>query len=560
MRKILLTFLGATLVFSMGAAVASSQKSELRIGISQEFENLNPLIMSMSATTYIYSMVGRALVTLDANGKWIPMLAKSIPSIENGGAKLSADKKKLTVVWELREDAKWNDGTPLTCEDLAFTHEVALHPNVAIGEREIYRNIDKIEWDKKNPKRCTFVYNKPRWDFNQMGSFRPLPKHLESPIFLKTKNEVGGYEKNTLYVKNPTQKGLYNGPYQITEVVLGSHVTLEPNPHFTGKAPSIQKITIKLIPNTATLEANLRSNTIDMISPLGLSFDQAIMFSKKAQTEGLPYVTLFRPSLVYEHIDLNLDNPILKEKNVRKALIYAINREELVKALFEGKQTVAIHNIAPLDPWFTDDPKKITLYPYNKKLAERLLDEAGWSLGKDKYRYKNGQKLSLTFMTTAGNKTREMVQTMLQEQWKAVGIEVTIKNEPARVLFGDTTKKRQFTGMVMYAWVSVPENSPRSTLSCDAIPSEKNGWSGQNYPGYCNPEVDKIVEQLDREFDAQKRIQLAHKLLKYYTEDAFVIPLYYRADVAVIPKRLKGYDLTGHMYSETNFVENWRLE
>jgi peptide/nickel transport system substrate-binding protein len=216
--------------------------------------------------------------------------------------------------------------------------------------------------------------------------------------------------------------------------------------------------------------------------------------------------------------------------------------------------------VAPLDPWFTNDPKKITIYPYNKRQAIRLLEEAGWKLGKDGIREKDGQKLSFVFMTTAGNKTREMVQTFLQQQWKAVGIDVVIKNEPARVLFSETTKKRKYSGMVMYAWVSSPENNPRSTLSCASIPTEKNGWSGQNYVGFCDKELDKVIDQIDTEFDQKKRIELAHKILKIYTEEAIVIPLYYRADVAVTPANLKGFQLPGHMFAETNFIENWKFE
>lgn len=542
-----------------GASNAAPSK-EFRIGISQEFENLNPVIMTMSATTYIYSMAGRALVTLDPSGKWIPQLAKSIPTLENGGASLSPDKTKLTAKWDIIDSAKWSDGTPVTCADFAFTREVALSPNISIGEREVYSQIEKISWAPETPKTCTFLYSKAKWDFNQLGGFRPLPKHIEEPIFNKFKKQKEGYEKNTAYNKNPTLKGLYNGPYQIVEAKLGSHVTLEVNPHFYGPKPQISKVIVKLIPNTATLDANLRSNTIDMVSSLGFSFDQALNFEKKSKSEKLPYFTQFKPSITYEHIDLNLDNPILKDKKVRKALIYALNRQELVQALFEGKQTVALHSVAPIDPWFTDDPKKITLYPYNKRQAARLLDEAGWKLGQDGIREKNGTKLSLVFMTTAGNKTREMVQTFLQQQWKSVGVDIVIKNEPARVLFSETTKKRKYSGMAMYAWVSSPENNPRSTLTCGSIPTEANGWSGQNYVGFCDPELDSIVNAIDTEFDQKKRIELAHRLQKIYTEEAFVIPLYYRADVAVTPTSLKGFQLPGHMFAETNFIENWKLE
>ncbi len=552
--------LAGALLSALTAQAAVSNK-ELKIGISQEFENLNPLIMTMSATSYMYSMVGRTLVTLSPDGKWVPQLAKSIPSLENGQAKLSADKKKIIATWEILENAKWSDGKPVICEDFNFARTVASSPNVSIGEKETYTQVEKIEVDKANPKKCTFTYEKARWDFYQLARFFPLPKHMEEPVFTKYGKAKEGYEKNSNYTKNPTAKGLYNGPYQIAEVKLGSHVTFVPNPEFYGTAPKIQKIIVRLIPNTGTLEANLRTGEIDTIGTLGMAFDQAVAFDKKVKSEKLPFDVQFKPSITYEHIDLNLGNPILKDLKVRKALVHAINRDELVKALFDDRQTAAVHNMAPIDPWFTADPKKITLYPYSRREAGRLLDEAGWKMNAaDGLRYKDGKKLSFVFMTTAGNKTRETVQTFLQQQWKDAGVEMIIKNEPAKVYFGETMKKRKFPALAMYAWVSSPESTPRSTLHSASIPSEKNGWSGQNNPGWVNKEVDTAIDALDTEFDAKKRVELAHTIVKAYTDEVPVIPLYYRSDVAVTPKGIQNFRLAGHQFSETNEVENWEIK
>lgn len=553
------------IAFSVAAteSQAALSNSELKIGISQEFENFNPVIMTMNATTWLFSAVGRTLDTMNPEGKWVPQLVKKIPSVADGSAKVvTVDGKKTVVaVWELIDNAKWGDGTPVTCADFEFTRQVGLAPTVSIPDREVYSQIAKIDWPADNPKKCTFTYDKARWDFYKLGTLRPLPKHLEEPIFKKFASQKEGYEKNSNYTRNPTMEGLYNGPYRIAEVKLGSHITFVPNKHFYGAPPKIQKIIVKLLPNTGTLEANLRSGTIDKISVLGLSFDQALNFEKKVKAENLPYEVMFKPSEVYEHIDFNLDNPILKDIKVRRAMIHAINREELVKALFEGRQQVAIHNITPSDPWYTNDPKKITLYPHSRREATRLLDEAGWKVDpKDNFRYKDGKKLSLQFMTTAGNKTREMVQTFLQNQWKDVGIEVVIKNEPARVFFGETTKKRKFGGLALYAWVSSPESTPRSTLHSSMIPSEKNGWSGQNQPGWNNKKVDELIEKMDGEFDHKKRVEIAHELQKLYTAEAPVIPLYYRSDVAVRPTSLENMRLAGHQFSETNEVETWNVK
>lgn len=555
---------GLLAVATMGLSTpvfAAPSNTELKIGISQEFETMNPLIMSMSASAYMYRLVGRSLVVMDANGKWVAQLAKEIPSLEKGSAKLVDlnGKKHIVATWEIIDAAKWGDGKPVICQDFITAHKIAIAPTVTVAEKEQWTQVEKIDIDAKNPKKCTFTYDKAKWDFYQLANFFPVPTHLEKAVFDKYGSQKEGYEKNSNYVRNATNPGLYNGPYVISEVKLGSHVAFLPNKFFYGKQPHIQKIIVKLIPNTGTMEANLRSGTIDMISPLGLDFDQALAFDKKAKGEGLPYDVIFVPSVTYEHIDLNLDNPILKDVRVRKALVLSINREDLVKALFEGKQEVAIHSVSPKDSWFTKDPKVVTFYPYSKRNAGKLLDEAGWKLGADGFRAKDGKRLSLVFQTTAGNKTRELVQVYLQNQWKQEGIEVLIKNEPARVFFGDTMTHRKFGAMALFAWVSSPENSPRSNISTASIPTAKNSWSGQNFMGWSNPNIDKALDALDLEFNAKKRAELIATTLKYYTDEVPAIPLFYRSDISVVPKNLKNYHMTGHQFYETNDVENWNL-
>lgn len=563
-KTIMKTFVASAISLTMAAAPAQAALSnnEFKIGITQEFETLNPLSQTMVASVYLYALVGRALVALDSSGKWSPQMAKSIPTMENGGAKFVTvnGKKTVQATWEILDNAKWSDGKPITCEDFQFAREVAANPKVSVGSKEDFTLVEKIEWDAKNPKKCLFTYDKPRYAFNQIGRFFPLPKHIEGPVYKQWGQHAAGYEQNTNYAKNPTLAGLYNGPYIIQELKLGSHITFTPNPHFYGKAPNIKKIVVKLIPNTSTLEANLRSGTIDAISSLGLTFDQALAFEKKVKTESLPYMVEFKPSLTYEHIDLNMDNPILKDVRVRKALVYSLNREDLVKALFDGKQTAAVHNLTKIDPWYTDDASKIVLYPFSKREASKLLDEAGWKMGADGIRTKDGKRLSLQLMTTAGNKVRETVQSYLQSAWKAVGVEIIIKNEPARVFFGETMKKRKFEAMGMYAWLSAPESPLRPNFHSKEVPNAKNGWSGQNYTGWSNKKVDELTEKIDTEFDFKKRVVLAHQFLKHYTDDVPVIPLYYRADIAVSPLALKNFRLPGHQYSETNEAETWTVQ
>ena len=154
---------------------------------------------------------------------------------------------------------------------------------------------------------------------------------------------------------------------------------------------------------------------------------------------------------------------------------------------------------------------------------------------------------------------REQVAQVIQSQLRQVGIELRIKPEPPRV-FSEGLNRRNFGGLAMYAWVQQPEGVPRSTLHSDEIPSAKNGWSGQNYPGYRNAQMDKALDDAERELDVGKRRALFADIQRIHADDLPVLPLFFRVDPFVIPKPLKGVVPTGTLNSSTLWVEQWRWE
>ena len=140
-----------------------------------------------------------------------------------------------------------------------------------------------------------------------------------------------------------------------------------------------------------------------------------------------------------------------------------------------------------------------------------------------------------------------------------MGIELRIKAEPPR-LFSESLNRRTFTGLAMYAWVSAPQGVPHSTLYSTEIPTEKNGWSGQNYPGYASPAMDKAIDAAEHELDEKKRRALFGEIQRIHSEDLPVLPLFFRVDPFVFPKQLKGVTPTGTLNSSTLWVEQWRWE
>ena len=547
MRRLL-----AILAFALLLAAPAQAKDALTIGITQFPSTFHPNIDEMLAKSYILSAMRRPFTTHDPEWRLMCMLCVELPTLENGGAKLDTTpdgKKGIAVTYRIQPNARWGDGVPVTSKDAVFTWRAGRHPKSGFSGEEFYRRVYQV--DAVDPKTFTLHFDKVFFDYNYIGGFEALPAHLEEKIFDERPEE---YRNRSLYVTEPTNKGLYFGQYRMTQVTTGSHVVLEPNETWWGAAPAFKRVTVRAIENTAALEANLLSSAIDMIDgDLGLAIDEALAFEKR---HGARFNFTYKPGLIYEHIDLNLSNPHLADARVRQALVLGIDRAAISERLFGGRQPVAHTNVNALDWIHTEETEK---YPFDPKRAAALLDEAGWSRRQGGIRVNTrGERLSLELMSTAGNRSRELVQQVLQSQWKDLGIDIRIRNQPPRVFFGETVTQRKFEAMAMFAWISAPESVPRSNLHSEHIPTADNGWSGQNYTGFKNPDADRLIETIEIELDRETRRGLWHELQRLYARELPVIPLYFRANAYILPKWLKGVTPTGHLGTTTLRIEEWR--
>ena len=553
MRRLARWLLAALLLLAPLAAPGEGRaaREQLVIGMTQFPSTFNPVIDAMLAKSYVLAMTRRPLVTYDQSWELVCMLCTELPTIENGRARLETlpdGRAGMALSYTIQPGATWGDGVPVTTRDVVFGWEVGRHPLTGVADLDFYQRITAI--DVHDDKRFTVHLDKVYFDYPARGSIPLLPAHLERGAFADARE----YRHRTLYDADSANPGLYYGPYRITEVVSGSHVVLELNPTWWGKPPHFKRIVVRVIENTAALEANLLSGTVDYVAgELGFNIDQALSFERRHRDR---FDVLYKAGLIYEHIDLNLDNPILKDRRVRRALLYALDRDNLVAQLFGGMQPVAHSNVNRLDWVYAPD---VPTYAHDPEKAAALLDEAGWSVMQDGVRRNaKGERLSLRLMTTAGNKTRELVEQVLQSQWKKVGIDITIKNEPARVYFGQTMTRREYPALGMYAWLSSPESVPRTTLHSAMIPTEENNWSGQNYPGFVNAEIDELIDKTEVELDRETRRRYWRRMQQIYAEELPVLPLYFRAEPYILPKWLAGVEPTGHQATTTLWVEHWR--
>ena len=534
-------------------ALAQPAREQLTIGITQYPATLHPNIESMAAKSYVLGFARRPLTTHDHDWRPACLGCETLPSLENGLAQLETTpdgRAGIRVTWRLREGWRWGDGTPVSAEDLLFAWQAGRDFATGFGGSEFYRSA--YEAIVVDPRSITLRFDRVTFDHASAGEWQPLPAHIERR---RWEQDPRSYRTRSAYETEPTNPGLWNGPYRVTQVTPGAGIALERNAAWNGPAPAFRRIAIRTVENTAALEAQLLAGQIDMVAgELGLPLDQATALERRA---GNRFRFAYKPGLVYEHLDVNLDTPLLADRRVRQALIAAIDRPQIVARLFDGRFTVAHSGVNPLD-WVHDND--VRQWPFDLPRARALLDDAGWRPGPDGIRRNTaGERLTIELMTTAGNRSREAVQQVIQGMWRQAGIETRIRNEPPRVLFGETLSRRRFTGAVMFAWISAPESVPRSSLHSDEIPRAERNFSGQNYTGFRNAEMDALLEAIPIELDRDRRRALWQRLQAIYAEELPAIPLWFRADAHVWPTWLDGVRPTGHLAPSSLWVEEWRV-
>lgn len=538
-----------------GTAFAAGPHTNLVIGVSSFPSTLQPAIDPDLIKFYILGFADRPVTTFDASSHLVCMLCTEIPSLANGDAKLEQQPdgaQGMAVTFHFKPGLRWGDGAPLGAADLAFTARVGRDPNSGFANTHtwsIVRSADVVD-----PETAVLHYSEVTYQFDQLAEL--LPAHLEQPVFEHAAGP-GDYMLHSVYNTSPTNPGLYNGPYLVTDYDTGSRVVLGQNPHWQGKRPAFDHLVVKTIGNTAALETNLLSGDVDMIpgEGVGLTLDQVLALQRQ-YPDRFRYA--FKPNLTYAHIDLQLDNSILADLRVRQALLLGLDRQSMVDKLMGGRVPIANSFVSPLEPMYSAD---VPPYPYDPARARALLADAGWRPGDDGVlRNAVGERLSLEFSTSAGVRARELLQEVMQSEWRRIGIETVIRNEPARTLFGEALKHRTFKGLVMFSWASSIESTPRQILSSGQIPTAANNWGGSDYTDFHDAKMDADIDAMERELDPAKRRVLWAEMQRIYADKLPVLPLFFGSEAHVWPLWLKGIVPTGHNAPTTLWAEEWFAE
>ncbi len=543
-------------VFFSAARAEPLQHTTLTIGVQQYPNTFHPNTDSSSIREYILAMARPDLTTYDADWKLICYLCTELPSYEAGTAHIETDaagKQHVVETFTLQPDAKWDDGVPVTTKDVLFSLEVGRSPKSGYVEAELYTGdtASTIEDIKALTEKSFEVRLKGvPCDYQSLNDFRIIPEHIERKVF---EADPDTYRIHTIYDTDPTTRGLWYGPYRISRIARGASVELERNPYWWGKRPAFDHIRILTFENTSTIQSALVSGEVDYLpGEIGIPENIAAAIAKRYPDR---FDVIFKPSLVDQHIDLNLDNPIFEDVRVRQALLLGVDRPTINDAIYEGRYQIQTSFADPLDSIYSDDVLK---YGYDPKRAADLLDQAGWT-GRDGGIRTNaqGQRLSLVLSTTAGDRRREELEQALAWYWKQIGIDIRLKNQPARILFGQTLPHRQYEGMALYSWTMAPRNIPRSEYSTQSIPTAANGYAGENFIGWSNPEMDSLLNDMETRCEPVENQAAWTRAERLYTEQLPSLPLFYRSDAFVLPKWLKGVKPTGHQYPSSMWVQDW---
>lgn len=558
MRRLALALLVAPTLWSgpsHAAPPAKAAHDTLTIGLSSFPSNWHPQADPEAVKAYIEGFALRPVTAFDVNWHNTCLLCTQLPTLDTDDVRMEERPPGLpgmAVTFHLRPDLKWGDGAPVTARDIAFTAMVGRDPKSGFANTRSWGRVESVE--VIDDQTAVLHLDEVSATFDELDTL--LPEHLEGPIYARA-GGPGEYLRQSLYNTAPTTPGLWNGPYLPTTISGGTTVVLEPNPHWSGEKPHFARIVLRAVENTASLLATLQAGDVDMTpgEGMGLSVDQALTLAR-TQPDRFNYV--IKPSLTYDHIDLQLDNPILGDVRMRRALLQAIDRKSMVDKLFDGKFVIADTWMSPLKPEHSND---VAHYTYDPAASRALLAEMGWKPGADGICVNSeGQRLSFPFAVSAGNKLRELLQQVIQSEWKQICVEAVAKNELPRALFGETLKKRQFQGAVLYSWLFNVSGSPRQILGSDQIPSEENNHSGTNYSDWRNDTVDQDIKLVETELDAEKRQVAWTEMQRIYAEELPALPLFFRVEVHAIPKWLHNLVPTGHNDYAVLWSERWTGE
>lgn len=466
--------------------------------------------------------------------------------ITNKGAatyKYSNGNKTITIT--IKKSVNWSDGQPVTSQDLKYSYLVVGNPKYA-GQQygPFFSNVvgmDAYHSGKAkdvsgikiiNDRTLSITYKQSGPNLRDGVYSDPMPYHYLKGIPIS----------KLMSAPQTTKKPLGYGPFIVKKIVPGESVQLVRNDHYWRGKPKLKYVNIKVVnPNVAV--AAMKNGSIDMTMDMPNSSYQDALKNKNYQILGYS-------DLAYSYIGFKLghwdkaknvavmDGKKMQNVKLRQAMGYALNLKQASQKLYQGVYYPANGLIVPaFNKYYNPNFKG---YTYDVKKANKLLDEAGYKKGKDGYRTDpNGKKLTINFLSMSGTNVSEPLANYFIQCWKKVGLNVKLVDDRLHEF-------NSFYNMIMKDDPKVDVYAAAWATGTDVDPTQLYSKNYQfNYPHFVNSENEKLLAEgtSPKAFDSNYRKQAYTKWNKLMTEQAPVIPTFFRYQIVLVNKRVAGYNV-----------------
>jgi peptide/nickel transport system substrate-binding protein len=436
-----------------------------------------------------------------------PYLAESYDVSANG----------LEITFKLRDDIYFSDGVPITSDDVIFTYDTIMNPEIdAATVAQQYVDVEKLI--RIDDKQLRFVMK------------RPFFKTLDALAF----GDMGIYPEHIYKFDDPTEfnervsNPVGSGPYLFERWDVGSEIVLRRNENYWGTKPRFRKVVYRFITNAVACLQALRAGNIDLMIPEPDQFSD--LGSDEAFKEQFHYIQYYEPKVAYFYIGWNIDTPYFSDRRVRLAMTHIIDREKIIDRLLKGSGKIIS------GPFYSEggqnDPD-ISPWPYNPSRAKELLDQAGWiDSDGDGIRDKNGVPFRFKFMYNSSNTFYIRLTKLIKDEAAKVGIDVVADPYEWSVLLPRLTD-RKFEAMVM-GWGGDVIDDPYQIFHSSQI-----GNGASNYVGFSNRSADKLIETARMTLDEEERNKLFHQVHRILHEEQPYTFLFERPEMRLLDKRFQ---------------------
>ncbi len=490
--------------------ITSLFSSTLHLSIAGNPGRLNPLLATDSTSSEIVSKIFAGLLTYDKNGKIIGEIAEKY-WFEND----------TTLYIDLRKDFTWHDGYPVTADDVVFTYQTAISPKIFTPYSSSFRVVKNVEAIGKY--RVKITYKKPYFKALEVWLTNLIPKHI-----LQNDPDLMSSEFN--------KKPLGNGMYKLSKLEFGKDIEFIAYDKYKPHKAKIDKTILHYTQDPMAEFLMLKSKKLDMG---GL---KPIQIERQLNDDFKNYYRIIEtPAFAYTYLGFNLKREKFKDKRVREALNYALDRQEMVDILFFGHGTICNGPFLQGSVGYNENVKSPM---QDLKKARVLLKEAG---------YDEGHPFSFELATNSNNDIRLNAAQIIQYQLAKIGVKVKIRSMEWQAFLNRVVHSRSFDTVLM-GWALPLMPDPYNVWHSDA---DKKG--GFNFIGYKNEKVDKLIVDSESIVNRQKLDKNFQKIFQMIVEDYPYLFLYIPNDITVINKKIQPIDPTflgiGHNRLEWEFKE-----